>query len=176
MQRLYKTDKPENTIKRIMHILKNMDITVRQEELKSVAGILFSCSYSLEGIKTLLQNGLGTNRDFAVASALAELMERMQNLIIFDSKIGLSETDILRIIPDMIEIDNLDMLYSINNNKCELGIRQVCEELIIDSSGPIYVDKFYDVKNDTVVFLPHPNMLLTTGSMVCVREIRRQKP
>ena len=162
--RTYKADTPENTIKRITQILKNMDITVRQEELKSVDGILFSCSYSLEGIKALAQNGIGTNREFAVAGALAELMERMQNLIIFDSKIGLSETDILRIIPDMIEIDNLDMLYSINDNKCEPDIRQVCEELIIDSSGPIYVDKFYDVKNDTVVFLPHPNMLLTTGS------------
>jgi len=164
MQRLYKTDKPENTIKGIMQILKNMDITVRQEELKSVDGILFSCSYSLEGIKDMAQNGIGTNSEFAVAGALAELMERMQNLIIFDSKIGLNETDILRVIPDMIQIDNLDMLYSINDNRCESSIRQVCEELIIDSSGPIYVDKFYDVKNDTVVFLPHPNMLLTTGS------------
>ncbi len=162
--RTYKADTPENTIKRITQILKNMDITVRQEELKSVDGILFSCSYSLEGIKALAQNGIGTNREFAVAGALAELMERMQNLIIFDSKIGLSETDILRMIPDMIEINNLDMFYSINDNKCEPDIRQVCEELIIDSSGPIYVDKFYDVKNDTVVFLPHPNMLLTTGS------------
>ena len=164
MQRLYKTDTPENTIKRITQILKSVDITVRQEDLKSVAGILFSCVYSIEGIKALAQNGIGPSREFAIAGALAELMERMQNLIIFDSKIGLSETDILHLIPDMIEIDNLDELYAINDKECASDIQRVCEELIISPSGPIYVDKFYDVKNDTVVFLPHPNMILTTGS------------
>jgi len=162
--RRYKTDTPENTIERITQILNGMDITIYQETSDSIDGTLFSCSYSLEGIQYLAQNGKGNSREFAVAGALAELMERMQNLIIFAFKIGLDKTDILSVIPDMIEIDNLDMLYSINDNECGSDIRGLCDELLISSSGPIYVDRFYDVKNDTVVFLPHPNIITTTRS------------
>ena len=164
MQRRYKTDTPENTIERITQILKNVDITARQEGQKSVDGHLFSCQYSLDGIEYLAQNGKGTSMEYAIAGALAELMERMQNLLLFDSKIGLNNIDILRVIPDMTEIDNFDALYLLNDKKCESDIQRVCEEVIISPSGPIYVDKFYDVKNDAVVFLPHINMLFTTGS------------
>jgi len=164
MQRLYKVDTPANTIERITQILKNMDITVHQEMLKSVDGLLFSCRYSLDGIDALTQNGKGTSREFAVAGALAELMERLQNLTMFTSKIGMDKTDIFRVVPDMVEIDNLDKLHSITDKECESDIHRVCDELIISSSGPIYVDNFYDVKNDKVVFLPHINMLFTTGS------------
>ena len=162
--RRYKTDTPENTIKRITQILNDMDITIYQERFNNIDGTLFSCQYSLDGVTYLGQNGKGKNREFAVAGALAELMERMQNLIIFAFKIGLDKTDILRAIPDMIEIDNLDVLYSINDKKCERDIRRVCEELLITSPDPIYADKFYDVKNDMVVLLPHPNIITTTRS------------
>ncbi len=164
MQILYKFDTPANTIERITQILKNMDISVRQETLKSIDGFLFSCCYSLDGIEYMVQHGKGTSSEFAAAGALAELMERMQNFAIFTSKIGVDKTDILRVIPDMIEICDLDKLHSINDKRCESDIRGVCGELIISSSGPIYVDKFYDVKNNMVVFLPHINMLFTTGS------------
>ncbi len=125
MQRLYKTDTPENTVERITQILKNMDITTRQEGQKSVDGHLFSCLYSLDGIEFLAQNGKGTSMEYAIAGALAELMERMQNLVIFDAKIGLNNIDIFRVIPDMIEIDNLDGLYSLNDKKCESDIQRV---------------------------------------------------
>lgn len=164
MQRKYKTDTPENTVERITQILKNMDITARQEGQKSVDGHLFSCLYSLDDIEFLAQDGKGTSMEYAIAGALAELMERMQNLLIFDSKIGLNNIDLFRVIPDMIEIDNLDGLYSLNDKKCKSDIQRVCKEVIISPSGPTYVDKFYDVKNDRVVFLPHINMLFTTGS------------
>jgi ribosomal protein S12 methylthiotransferase accessory factor len=162
--RSYKADTPENTIERITQIFNSMDITVHQETFDSIDGILFSCSYSLDGIQYLAQNGKGNSREFAIAGALAEMMERLQNLISFAFKIGMDKTEILRVIPDMIEIDNLDMLYSINDNECGSDIRGLCDELLISSSGPIYADKFYDVKNDTVVLLPHPNIITTTRS------------
>ena len=135
MQREYKTDTPGNTIERITRILKHIDITAHQEVQKSVDGHLFSCQYSLDGTEFLAQNGKGTSMDYAVAGALAELMERMQNLLIFNSKIGLNNIDILRVIPDMIKIDNLDALYSLNDDKCELDIQRVCKEVMINPSG-----------------------------------------
>lgn len=73
-----KDAKPEETIQRIEQILAENELSVRIEDQHSFKDMWFSVNISLCGFEGLGSNGKGITRELAYASALSELMERLQ--------------------------------------------------------------------------------------------------
>jgi len=78
----YKDDSPINTVDKIKNILSNNNILVTELNWKNSAKGYYSLSLAVD--KThILTNGKGTTKEYALASAYAELMERLQNQTFF---------------------------------------------------------------------------------------------
>ncbi|MCL2150310.1 MAG: YcaO-like family protein [Dehalococcoidia bacterium] len=74
---LFKDAEPADTITRIKKILSNNGIAVTENMMEGFDGV-FSASVIIDGLG-LGHNGKGLSREAALASAYAELMERIQN-------------------------------------------------------------------------------------------------
>lgn len=77
----YKESSPKTTLNNIRNILSKLQIDVTETWLSSVEGI-YSVHLKVKNTN-IFTNGKGTSKDYALASAYGELMERMQNLLYF---------------------------------------------------------------------------------------------
>lgn len=76
----YKDSHPLKTISRIRDILTGLDVVLVEQWQNEVDGY-YSLNLSIIGTP-LYSNGKGTNAEYALASAYAELMERIQNFFL----------------------------------------------------------------------------------------------
>lgn len=88
--REYKDDLPLNTINRIRDILGNLDILTTESEWKNSANGFYSVRVSVENTN-LGTNGKGVTKEYALASAYGEFMERLQNGTFFKLSLDMSE-------------------------------------------------------------------------------------
>ena len=77
-QMRYKETSPQKTVKRIKEILKNNNVEVEENWTKKSSVNTYSLRLCIKGTN-LGQNGKGMTKDFALASAYAEFLERYQN-------------------------------------------------------------------------------------------------
>lgn len=77
-QRKYKDELPLNTINRIRNILTNLDILTVETGWQNSAEGFYSVNLAVENTN-IKSNGKGTTSEYALASAYAELLERIQN-------------------------------------------------------------------------------------------------
>ena len=77
----YKETSPEKTVKRIKEILKKYGVEVEENWTKKSSVGTYSLRLCIKGTN-LGQNGKGMTKEFAMASAYAEFMERYQNGIL----------------------------------------------------------------------------------------------
>jgi ribosomal protein S12 methylthiotransferase accessory factor len=77
----YKDASPGATISRIRAILNDLEIVTQETWNRPCPGI-YSVRIEITGIQAGA-NGKGTSEEFALASGLAELMERLQNLVLY---------------------------------------------------------------------------------------------
>jgi len=83
--RKYKDALPSDTMNRIRNILHDMDLLTIESWLDSSVRDCYSLRVSIEGTN-LGTNGKGVTRAYALASAYAELMERLQNQLVYTGK------------------------------------------------------------------------------------------
>ncbi len=77
----YKDASPVETVHRIRNILTGLGLSTVEHWINSLEGV---CSLRVEIAGTRLgTNGKGASREFALASAYAELMERLQNHVLY---------------------------------------------------------------------------------------------
>ncbi|CAH2214972.1 YcaO-like family protein [Tepidibacter aestuarii] len=89
--RKYKDDLPLNTVNKIRKILSDLGITTIETDWKNSAKGF--CSVRVQIANTsIATNGKGTSHEYALASAYAELMERIQNQTFFRLNDTLSES------------------------------------------------------------------------------------
>lgn len=81
-RRWYKDEKPEVTVKRIQGILAANDIPTRLRQEIDNDGRLYSCGLHISDL-SYHTNGKGVSRGYSMASAYAEMMERIQNQAVF---------------------------------------------------------------------------------------------
>ena len=80
-QNHYKEKNPKDTVKFLKNQLKNLGLEVEEEWLEESYVGTFSLRVNFKGT-TIGTNGKGCTRDYALASAYAELFERFQNGIL----------------------------------------------------------------------------------------------
>ncbi len=77
-ERRYKEVEPEETVKRLKKILKEMEIQVEENWSEKSSVGTYSLRLCIKGTN-MGQNGKGMTKEYAMASAYAEFFERLQN-------------------------------------------------------------------------------------------------
>ena len=104
MERNYKMALPSDTVNRIRNILNDVGLMSYEKYWKTLNGQTFSCGVNLEGNDYIMTLGKGMDQRYCLASAYGELMERVQNLIIFAGRVGSSINKVVGLFSDTKEI------------------------------------------------------------------------
>jgi ribosomal protein S12 methylthiotransferase accessory factor len=153
---------PEDTICNIKNILKENNINIQEQSWNKALDSIYSCRVVIHGSE-IGANGKGIKKELALASAQAELMERLQNQILFDSMEFSPKTrrifgffhDINEKLLSREEISSLPSDFKkalIWENKSLYELWEEYREEI--SEEKIIFIPFYNVRSDSVIFLP----------------------
>ncbi|WP_234123009.1 YcaO-like family protein [Clostridium hydrogenum] len=175
LEKHYKNEKPEVTVNFIKDILKNLGAEVTEEWMPVSSAQTYSLRVSFKGT-SIGSNGKGITKEYARASAYAELMERLQNRWIrkFYFKKGYLEghknyyitpDEKLMTTDEVASLDSVffDMLFQKCNlsdlsyeNKLEVLQNLHKFELEVTGEGDLWVMvPFYSVRKKDVVYIPY---------------------
>lgn len=180
MKRRYKEDTPINTIRKIRNILADLDIFTYEMQW----GNPYENVYSTRVVADTAggefgQNGKGREKDFALASAYAEYIERLQNGHLNGPRsltrrfLNYLQTESgLTFYPDEVTITK-EEFYNLPQD----FLRDLFKDGMSDNEVELFFKKlekngykgvksvpFYDVKNSKVVNLPFSLISLLAGS------------
>lgn len=179
----YKAASPQDTIYRIRTILYDLGIFVTEQHVRN-AGMYYSCRVFLDNDDMkhcdIGTNGKGMNAEYALASAYAELMERIENkMLIYATKYAShefrrhnKELDAnfipalrFRYFPDEVfrEISANELwehCQQILPNVAKYGKRDIQR---VEKYAMYYAD-FYNVNKDVVELLPYHLIRLAASS------------
>lgn len=158
----YKETTPDKTVKRIKEILKRHNVEVEENWTKKSSVGTYSLRLCIKGTN-LGQNGKGMTKEFAMASAYAEFMERYQNgILVFRPEKPTEElpfvysADEKNLTIDEIIKQNDSFIQNIfEDNKKEFSSKRELLEEILGKNKEIISLPHYSVKDKKVVYLPH---------------------
>ncbi len=158
---ILKDDEPENTVKRIKKILDALNIELQEQfYINNDKSAPVSVRVVLKDNFCIGTNGKGTCKENAMASAYAEFMERLQNLMLF------SFEEYMDIIPDRIndekniKFDN-DNLNKYFKNKISVYKNVKSANKNFDN---FFCCPFFSVKKQKVYNLPFNIISRVNGS------------
>lgn len=159
----FKDESPLKTVEKIKSILKSHNITTTERWNESLVPYCFSLRVTVDGTN-FGTNGKGITKDFALASAYGELMERIQLGYIGsdeqqkDGHFSVNDVQNVTVpLKDLLE-KNIQWyeilskrLYS--SNKETLSARKILEQYS-DKDGNIIATPFYCVNKQTWEYIP----------------------
>ena len=157
----YKETSPDKTVKRIKEIFKKYKIEVEENWTKKSSVGTYSLRLCVKGTN-LGQNGKGMTKDFAMASAYAEFMERYQNgVLVFRIEKPTNELPFvysadeknLTIDEIVAQEDSFTNQLFIDNSDIYDNKHEVLEN-ILGKDGATCLP-YYSVKDKKVVYVPH---------------------
>ena len=165
----YKDCSPEYTIEKIQNFLKFLNIEYKESELNNPVPFIYSVSIECSSIN-IKSHGKGTTKEYCLASAYGELLEKLLNGVfklryvsppekncvtnIFYDEMPYVISKDLKLLPQCIKEDLYNSYYESD------GVYPSMEELIsvyqnIYGGNVINAIPFYDVLNDRVINLPY---------------------
>ncbi len=169
----FKDASPEKTVDNIKSILKNHGIVTTERWNESGVDYCFSLRLSINGTSFGV-NGKGLTREFALASAYGELMERMQLGLFGDSsvqKLGFydSSVGIDTLLSSDCIYDQLPNWYDgIAKKLSKIDGEDINGRTLLkkfeNESGEIVATRFYNLMSKKDVFVPRKLRCLVCGS------------
>lgn len=176
----YKKVSPVDTVNRIKQILHDNLIEVEEDWLPKSSASTFSLRLSIKGT-TLGSNGKGLTKEFARASAYAELMERMQNCWMArfyfrkrkSDKYYMFFDELKMPIEEVLKMDNsfIKMLYKSCNKDSANYDDLTClnklhkfEYILTGDKENYHMVPFYSKNNKGLVYLPYNLYMSYYGS------------
>lgn len=157
----YKETSPEKTVKRIKEILKKHGVEVEENWKKKSSVGTYSLRLCIKGTN-LGQNGKGMTKEFAMASAYAEFLERYQNgILVFRPEKETEElpfvysADEKKLSLEEIEKQEDSFINQIyEDNKTEVSSKaELLKKILVDDN--IIALPHYSVRDKKIVYLPH---------------------
>lgn len=158
----YKETSPDKTVKRIKEILRKYGVETEEEWKKKSSVGTYSLRLCIKGTN-IGQNGKGMTKDFAMASAYAEFLERYQNgILVFrqekptpDIPFVYSADEKNLSIEEIVSQNDsfVEQIYQDNEDECT-GKTRLLEE-ILGKDNQITCLPYYSVKDKKVVYIPH---------------------
>lgn len=136
---------PLETINLIKKILKENKIKIRESKITNINNSVFSVRVELKNIPGVGTNGKGITKEYALASAYAEFMERLQSGFLIKS--------------DYLNKENHKCFFE-NEHPAKINeiekyfLENKWKELALNDDKYCYVTSFYNVLNDTYENLP----------------------
>lgn len=172
-QNHYKEKKPEETVEFLKNKLKSLDLEVEEEWLDESYVGTFSLRVNFKGT-TIGTNGKGCTREYALASAYAELFERFQNGILSNTMTlpRKSEEYSFKFEPSERVLTSFEIMqantpfskyyceqHSLNNLTTEKQAEQFrklnrLEFIQFNEDDKYTCVPFYDVRGNKVVYIP----------------------
>lgn len=183
MKRIYKNDSPENTILKIRRILDSLNIITYESHYANPYENYYSTRLQMIDIQGKFgQNGKGSSLEYCLASAYAELMERIENgLCLGQTGLSLPFLNMLHkkygfyFYPDEkylsynefmeLPTEFLDDIFS-ETTECERNtlLKQYYNRIHENGSKGVVSVPFYDCQNHKTVYLPLNILFVLTGS------------
>ena len=172
---IYKDAPPQETVDRIRSILQNIAIATSRKRVLNNADLLFSLGLHIKGFDAHV-SGKGTTETYALASAYAELAERLQNQLLFlfteyrkeaKDKYGfqVDPYEIVYIKKDIPALpDEFKSAHIFSENGNVHALWEDTRKMLSKKVLPIVFVPFYDVRNDKITFLPRNFLLNLIGS------------
>ena len=161
-QMRYKETSPQKTVKRIKEILKNNNVEVEENWTKKSSVNTYSLRLCIKGTN-LGQNGKGMTKDFALASAYAEFLERYQNgMLVFRTEKPNQEFPFLYSADEkklsLEELANqndsfIEQIFEENKEECKTKLELL--EKIFGNEKQIISLPQYSVRDKKIVYIPH---------------------
>ena len=148
--KIHKDKLPQDTIKEIRNILSELNIFLQESNWFSVTKDCYSVNISNMELPGCFSNGKGVSKHYALASAYAEFMERLQSDFLIKKNFGIMEKDDFSY-PD--EIEQSLGLYAEKNSV-------IIDNLIDSKTLEKYKDfkikclPYYGVIEDEIKYLP----------------------
>ncbi len=158
--------KPEDTIKKIKSIFENMDIKINELLWESHDSFWYSVRLEIYGLPHVGVNGKGISKEFALASAYGELMERFQSRTLIRPTFSVFKYNEFAF-PDEIEMTKEDLIQSnsflFNNFVDNRNIKNLYA--VLQNNITIrHCLPFYSLTEHKTVYLPHKLINLCCGS------------
>ncbi|MBQ3420533.1 MAG: YcaO-like family protein [Romboutsia sp.] len=170
---------PDETISKVENILNNLGIKT-VSEWNNALEHHHSLNLRIEGTN-LFTNGKGTTKEYALASAYGEMMERVQTMSLFRFNLQYPEEvmnyggyayapDEIKISVNDIDKDERKLLNVFNNKRMDknmaekLSLIENCQYIHKEKNEYIYFIPFLDIVNDDKVFFPIKMVDLINGS------------
>ena len=178
----YKESTPKNTVIRIQKILQDINQLVYPTVWGNPYNEIFSTRVeAIENDGGFGTNGKGRNQEFCLASAYAEYIERVQNLMFIGSN-GINEPMLLKSFketgvfyyPDEKNINKedfkklppiiLDDFFPIEKNVQIKMVDEVYKTLESSSRNELIGIPFFNVKEKKITYIPYSFLYTITGS------------
>lgn len=159
---ILKDDEPKNTVNKIKKIIDNLGLNLKEDffiDKDKKAPV--SLRLSLKNNSNIGTNGKGTCKENALASAYAEFIERLQNLILFPNIWNYTD-----IIPDKFDVKT-NIKYGNENIKKYFSKKLSVYKQIKDMDGnfdKLFLCPYYSVKEQKVYNLPFNILSRLKGS------------
>ena len=160
-QFFHKDVKPTETIDKIRSIFLKIGIFVT-EQWYIFSEHCYSVRITISDLPHIGANGKGIDKEYALASAYAELVERIQNRVLFGPQYGMIEVSPSKYLDhenvplcDLIEKDEFKIFQSLNpdtkNNIC-------------NNHSSIKCHPYYDVIKNTTKYIPDSLIFQRSGT------------
>lgn len=158
----YKETSPDKTVKRIKEILKNSGVEVEENWAKKSCVGTYSLRLCVKGTN-IGQNGKGMTKEFAMASAYAEFLERYQNgVLVFRQEkpnkelpfVYSADEKNLTIQELVAQNDSFINQVFYDNRIGETTELEVLTE-ILGNENSVTCLPHYSIKDKKVVYIPH---------------------
>lgn len=151
----YKDMHPNNTLKIIQSILDKNNINIDVKNITSTVSNIYSVHVNIDKSKLLFSNGKGTSLDYAIASAYAESIERLQNQFIgknfkFDKYVE----------------KYLDFTYSLDEKNLNIKEVIVLLEEIYDFDREFFKSVIKSIYNENQLILSVPFYNINKGNLI----------
>lgn len=167
----FKECAPEQTVENLKNILKDLGIKLEEKWAETGVKDFFTLRLTFNGSEAFASNGKGTTREYALASAYAEFMERLENdymtfgsyedsvwkqngFVLTPDEKTISPEEAANSGNSFIEFfvkENLSLPGSRHLNKADV-LRQWYHYLNID--GKFLSVKYYSVRNNRYEYVP----------------------
>lgn len=158
----YKETTPDKTVKRIKEILKKHKIEVEENWKKKSSVNTYSLRLCIKGTN-IGQNGKGMTKEFALASAYAELLERYQNgMLVFRQEKPTEELPFIYsgdekklTIDEITEQKDSFTEKIFEENKDKYPNKKELLQEILGKEKEIIALPYYSVKDKKILYIPH---------------------
>lgn len=162
---IHKDKSPLDTVKSLRDTFEKVGIFPVEENWSSFSRNCVSTNIKDISFHKISSNGKGINKEYALASAYAELAERLQNDFLIESSFGIKKSyGDFKYYPDEKKLKFEDLLK--NDKDILNSLFPSCEEELKDiwSNEDIICLPFYDVFSNKYTYIPRSLLVKVVGS------------